>query len=188
MVGRAALRFLGLAVLVLGFVACGRNDSLTTAEGTGPSTKPASSLLGQPSLADSELSEILAVAVPTAIAANPDGHGKVVATQYSIADSLGSVTGDSVTFAGNEPPLSQGVREAIAAGVSPGSAVFVPADPTKAMLLIATPVVEGDSVVVTYQQPCGGEPGALCGSGGAFRMERGADGWRLAEVLSGWIS
>ncbi|MEQ1737864.1 MAG: hypothetical protein ABL886_15835 [Rhodoglobus sp.] len=139
-------------------------------------------------LPDSELAAILAVAVPAAIEANPDGAGEIVASDYTIADSLGSVSGESVTFPGNETPLSRGVRDAISTAVSPGSAVFVPADLTKAMLLLGTPAVADDSVIVTYEQRCGGDPDALCGSGGAFRMELGVDGWQVSEVLSGWIS
>ena len=140
------------------------------------------------SLTDQELAEILAVAVPAAIKANPDGAPTIVASDYIIADSLGSVSGESVTFSGSETPLSRGVRSAISAAVSPGSAVFVPADLTKGMLLIGTPAVEGESVVVTYEQRCGGAPGALCGSGGTFRMMKIADRWQVAEVVSAWIS
>lgn len=192
MVGHIALRALGLAVLAVCSVACGSDASSATTDRLGASTSVKSSLVGQTSLTDVELSELLAVAVPAAIAANPDGRGKIVATDYPIADSLGSVSGDSsfqsVTFDGNETPLPQGARTAISAAVAPGSAVFVPADLAKGMLLIGTPSVEGDSVIFTYEQRCGGDPEALCGSGGAFRMERGSDGWKVSEVLSGWIS
>ena len=104
----------------------------------------------QPRLTDAELAEVLAVAVPAAIVANPDGLGKIDSIRYEIADSLGSAAGSSVTFSGHEPPLSAGVRAAISAAVTPGSAVFVHADVTLAMLLIAAAAFEGDSLFVSY--------------------------------------
>lgn len=186
---KRAVRALALAVLVMSSAACSSGGSATTTERSGISASSTSSTpAGSAILTDEDLAELLAVAVPAAIAANPDGAGKIEAIDYTIADSLGSVNGDSVTFPGNEALMTRVVRTAISDAVSPGSALFVPADLTKGMLLIGTPSVEGRSVIVTYQQLCGGEPGALCGSGGAFRMERDADGWRVAEVLSGWIS
>lgn len=185
---KRAVRALALAVLAMSSAACSSGGSATTTERSGISASSTSSPAGSATLTDEDLAELLAVAVPAAIASNPDGAGKIEAIDYTIADSLGSVNGDSVTFPGNETPMTRVVRTAISDAVSPGSALFVPADLTKGMLLIGTPSVEGRSVIVTYQQLCGGEPGALCGSGGAFRMEQDADGWRVAEVLSGWIS
>jgi hypothetical protein len=107
-----------------------------------------------------------------------------------IADSLGSVAsnGDSVTFGAGAPPLSAAARRAISLAVSPGTAVFVTPDPSAAMLLISAPTVVDGSVLVTYEQRCGGEPGALCGSGGSFRLQRTSAGWQVVEVLTGWIS
>jgi hypothetical protein len=185
MMNRVWLRALGFGVLAAFTVGCSSDASSISSDGGSGSTPSTSAVV---ELADSELAAILAVAVPAAIEANPDGAGEIVASDYTIADSLGSVSGESVTFPGNETPLSRGVRDAISTAVSPGSAVFVPADLTKAMLLLGTPAVADDSVIVTYEQRCGGDPDALCGSGGAFRMERGVDGWQVSEVLSGWIS
>jgi len=145
-------------------------------------------------LSDSDLAEILAVVVPVAIAANPGGSGEVrVSTAtYVIADSLGQASGNdgfqSVTFEGGSIPLSTATRMAIEATLSPAHAEFVAADLTQWMLLLAEPSVEDNAVVVTYEQRCGGEPDALCGSGGAFRVERVDGSWRVVIQLSGWIS
>ncbi len=188
MVRRAVLRVLGLGVVLICSVACSPGASSTTTNSAGVSISPTSSPASPLILTDRDLAEILAVAVPAAIEANPDGTGEVLSIEYPIADSFGTVTGISVTFPGNETPLSQDMRTAISAAISPGSAAFVPADLTKAMFLIGTPSVEADSVVVTYEQRCGGEPGALCGSGGTFRLKQDSGNWEITEVMSAWIS
>lgn len=147
-------------------------------------------------LTDAEIAEVLAVAVPAAIVANPDGLGRLVVTDYEIADTLAEVETDMigdtkdwwvVAGAGGEP-IPDTARAAISDGLWPGTAVFVPFDDHAAMLIVGRPIVEDNTVVVVYEQRCGGEPGALCGSGGAFRLEPLTVGWEITEVLSSWIS
>jgi hypothetical protein len=173
-------------VLVLAMTACTADPSTTPLPDAAASTTAPS----RSELTDDELATLLAVVVPVAIEATTEGPGEIRERDYPIGDALGSVVGDDyeVRFDGDEMPLSPTVRAAISAAMAPGTAVFLPPDPTEGMLLIAAPTVEGDSVIVTYEQRCGGDPDALCGSGGAFRMARTADGWQIAEVLSGWIS
>jgi hypothetical protein len=190
---RGALEALGLlAATSLMLVAGCRSDTAQPAGSSstiGAAPSP-SSTVDPAGLSDADLAEVLAVVVPAAIEANPDGFGVLKPISYMIADSLGSVAsnGDSVTFGAGAPPLSAAARRAISLAVSPGTAVFVTPDPSAAMLLISAPTVVDGSVLVTYEQRCGGEPGALCGSGGSFRLQRTSAGWQVVEVLTGWIS
>ena len=182
--------------LVLVFVSACGNGAATSSVSSVPATDP--STTGVPTttssvlrLSDADLADVLAVAIPAAIAADPDGFGKVVpTTTYVIADSFGQVNGNGwgVSFSGESVPLSSDMRAAVEAALSPATAAFVPADLTKWMLLIAEPTIDENAVIVTYEQRCGGEPDALCGSGGAFRVERIGDGWTIAKVVSQWIS
>lgn len=135
---------------------------------SGRTGQPSSTPAASNTLPDADLAQILAVAVPAAIKADPDGRGEIAAgAGYKVGGALGSVSGDNVTFQDGGSPLSADVQAAVLAAVPKGSVVFSPVDQTTAMLLLATPAVAGASITLTFEQRCG-EPGALCGSGGAF--------------------
>lgn len=191
---RSVRRRACLVAMLASLVACARDtttrpDSLVPRETStieSPATAPSTA-----ELSDADVAEILAVVVPAAIAADPDGSGKVTASiTYVIADALGKASGvgGSVTYEAGSVSLSEAARMSVEAALSPANADFVAADLTKWMLLIAAPTLENDALVLTYEQRCGGAPDALCGSGGAFRLARVGGVWRITRQLSGWIS
>lgn len=191
-VGRP-LRHRALCGLVLTLVAL---TGCSSAEGSSSQQSPEDGGTGQSSstsaasntLSDADLAQILALAVPAAIKANPDGRGEIAAgAGYKVGDALGSVSGDNVTFQDVGSPLSADVQAAVLAAVPKGSVVFSPVDQTTAMLLLATPALSGESVTLTFEQQCG-EPGALCGSGGALVIAKVDGEWQIVSGGNSWIS
>lgn len=185
---------LSLAVVVL--TACsgpsGDRATTTTHNAQMPVSLPPATTAPLLQLTDADLAEILAIVVPAAIVADPDRSGEVLASMtYVVADALGRTNevGGPVSFIGAPRPLTESTRAAVVAAISPATVEFATPDLTRWMLLIAEPVIERELfVVVTFEQRCGGEPGALCGSGGAFRLKRGREGWLMAHQITGWIS
>lgn len=144
-------------------------------------------------LGEAELAQMMAVVVRNAVMRNPDGAGTIQAMAYRIGDAFGAADGEEeILFdpeVTRERMIPASVRASISQALSPGMALFVPADPTKGMLLLALPASREDgSWAVTYQQACGGDPSALCGSGGRFRMDKVNGAWTVVDIESGWIS
>lgn len=185
------VRLLLCSSLILLLASCTGGD-----QGSTPTSAPDGVEVAGPAtsatpegLSDEELAKVLALAVPAAIKANPDGPGEIVAGfEYHIGDALGSVDGSYVTFPDGGTPLSADVQAAVLAAVPDGSVSFSPVDLAEGMLLLGMPTVLGDSITLTFEQRCGGDPNALCGSGGAFVLAKVDGEWQIVSGGNAWIS
>lgn len=185
------MRLLLCSSLIMLFASCTGND-----QGSTPTSAPDDVEVSGPptsatpkALSDEELAQVLALAVPAAIKANPDGLGEIVAgVEYQVGNALGSVNGLYVIFPDGGTPLSADVQAAVLAAVPDGSVAFSPVDLAKGMLLLAMPTVSGDSITLTFEQRCGGDPNALCGSGGAFVIAKVDGEWQIVSGGNAWIS
>lgn len=136
-----------------------------------------------------ERSTVLGVALRAAIEDDPEGTGHIEAFhELDVADVVAvAPTEWSVTeLRPSTRALDASDRAAIETALAPATVRFV--DPDEATFVLAEPVPDGATVVVAWEHRCGSDPGALCGSGGALRLGRDDDGWKVVEVLSSWIS
>ena len=161
----------------------------TNSQSTVRPTAATSSTVAIPVLTEADTTEILALGLRAGVLQDPSGRGIADGQTVVVADALGEARDPDVgvRFDRSRRPLSAADRAAIEAAMLPSSVTFTSPDSDVAMWQLAQPVFDGDAVVLTYQNHCGGEAN-MCDSGGAFQLQRQDASWRIAQVVSNWIA
>jgi len=170
--------------IACGVLAACSGDGRTTTQTSTPAVATTTTV------APHDVDAALAVALRRAVEADTEGgHAPTELDHYRVADHLGAVSvapGWYVSGDDLRAELSPSARELIADALAPGTVDFTAT--RTGVWLLGTSSVSSDAVIVAWRHDCGGEPDALCGTGGAYRLEWRAGRWVVAEELSNWIS